>query len=71
MDAYRDSGSSAEVTDVRETAGRLANGESVGGADPIRVLAGLVQQLATQVERVAGSSPDHGPTAPLSESPDD
>ena len=47
MDAYRDGGSSAELTKVRETAERLANGESVEGADPIRVLAGLVRQLAT------------------------
>jgi hypothetical protein len=71
VDAYRDGGSSAELTKVRETAERLANGESVEGGDPIRVLAGLVQQLATQVERDARSSPDHGPTAPLSEAPED
>ena len=65
MDAYRDEGSSASLASVRETAKRLADGESDGKADPIRVLAGLVQQLATEVERYARNSPDHGPTAPL------
>jgi hypothetical protein len=71
VDAYRDEGSSTELANVRETAERLANGESVGDADPIRVLAGLVQQLAAEMERGARSSPDHGPTAPLDGAPDD
>ena len=48
-----------------------ANGESVGDQDPIRVLAGLVQQLAAEVARGGGNSPDHGPTAPLDGAPED
>jgi hypothetical protein len=72
VDAYRDDGSSNELAKIRETAGRLANGESVGnGVDPIRVLAGLVQELADEVERGTRSSPDHGPTAPLENAPED
>jgi len=71
VDAYREDGSSGEVANIRETAGRLANGESVGDQDPIRVLAGLVQQLAAEVARGGGNSPDHGPTAPLDGAPED
>jgi hypothetical protein len=71
VDAYRDEGSSAALASVRETAKRLADGESDGNGDPIRVLAGLVQQLATEVERYARNLPDHGPTAPLEGAPED
>ena len=42
----------AEVVKVRETAERLANGDSTDGADQVRVLAGLVFQLAEQVQRL-------------------
>jgi hypothetical protein len=55
----RDEGEAAvaEVRKTRDTASRLANGEYPEDADHIRVLAGLIQQLADQVERLAvGSS---------------
>jgi hypothetical protein len=43
----------AEVRKTRETAERIANGESPkAGADDLRVVAGLVHQLAEQVERL-------------------
>ena len=72
VDAYRDDGSSGRVAKIRETADRVANGESVGnGEDPLRVLAGLVRQLAEEVERGSASSPDHGPIAPLDGAPED
>ena len=72
MDAYRDDGASGRVAKIRETAERVANGESIGhGEDPVRVLAGLVQQLAAEVARGGGNSPDHGPTAPLDGAPED
>lgn len=44
----------AEVRKVKETAERLANGETPDEADQTRVLAGLVFQLAEQVERLEG-----------------
>ena len=71
MDAYRDDGSSGRVAKIRETAERVANGESIGNEDPVRVLAGLVRQLAEEVERDSASSPDHGPIAPLDGAPED
>lgn len=43
-----------EVRKRRDTAARLANGESTEDADHIRVLAGMIQKLAEQVERLAG-----------------
>jgi hypothetical protein len=44
----------AEVRKTKETADRMANGESPKpGADDIRVLAGMVHQVAEQVERLA------------------
>ena len=52
-DPYKDS--VAEVAKVQETAERLANGESAEGGDQIRVVAGLIQQLATQVVTLAAS----------------
>jgi hypothetical protein len=42
----------AEVTKVKETAERLANGEAADGVDQVRILAGLVFQLAEQIERL-------------------
>ena len=71
VDAYRDDGSSGRVAKIRETAERVANGESIGNEDPVRVLAGLVRQLAEEVERDSASSPDHGPIAPLDGAPED
>ena len=44
----------AEVRKTKETADRIANGDSPkSGADDVRVLAGLVHQIAEQVERLA------------------
>lgn len=44
----------AEVRKTKETADRMANGESPKpGADEVRVLAGMVHQVAEQVERLA------------------
>jgi hypothetical protein len=43
----------AEVRKTKETAERVANGEAEEGADQIRVLAGMIHQLAEQVERLA------------------
>jgi hypothetical protein len=51
---------SAEARKTKETAERLANGEYPEDADHIRVLAGMIHQLAEQVERLA--SQDAGPT---------
>jgi hypothetical protein len=53
-----------EARKTKETAERMANGEGPpGDADDIRVLAGMVHQVAEQVERLAGLV--HGDTAPL------
>jgi hypothetical protein len=41
-----------EVTKVKETAERVANGDSSADADQVRVVAGLVHQLAEQTERL-------------------
>ena len=41
-----------EARKTKETADRLANGNYPGEADHIRVLAGMVRQLAEQVERL-------------------
>jgi hypothetical protein len=44
----------AEARKTKETAERMANGNGPPGeADDIRVLAGMVHQLAEQVERLA------------------
>ncbi len=42
-----------EVAKVKETAERVANGDSSAEVDQIRVVAGLVHQLAEQTERLA------------------
>lgn len=55
----------AEARKTKETAERMANGEGPPGeADDIRVLAGMVHQVAEQVERLA--SVVSGDEAPLS-----
>jgi hypothetical protein len=41
-----------EVKKVKETAERVANGDSSSDADQVRVVAGLVHQLAEQTERI-------------------
>jgi hypothetical protein len=44
----------AEARKTRETAERMANGQSPPGeADDVRVLAGMIHQVAEQVERLA------------------
>jgi hypothetical protein len=44
-----------EARKTKETAERMANGEGPPGeADDVRVLAGMVHQVAEQVERLAG-----------------
>lgn len=45
----------AEARKTKETAERMANGEGPPSeADDMRVLAGMVHQVAEQVERLAG-----------------
>lgn len=53
-----------EARKTKETADRLANGNYPGEADHIRVLAGMVRQLAEQVERMGElvSGPDASPS---------
>jgi hypothetical protein len=59
----------AEARKTKETAERMANGEGPPGeADDIRVLAGMVHQVAEQVERLA--SIVSGDAAPLANSED-
>ena len=43
-----------EVRKTKETAAKLANGDYPQNADHVRVLAGMIQKLAEQVERLAG-----------------
>lgn len=57
------SGSTQEIQGIieesrktKQTAARLANGEYPKDADHIRVLAGMIQQLAEQIERLAGAA---------------
>ena len=53
-----------EARKTKETAERMANGEGPPGeADDLRVLAGMVHQVAEQVERLASIVRDD--TAPL------
>ena len=55
----------AEARKTKETAERMANGDGPPGeADDVRVLAGMVHQVAEQVERLAGVV--GGGEAPLS-----
>lgn len=54
----------AELRKTKETADRIANGESPKpGADDVRVIAGLVHQVAEQVERLAALIETGTPTA--------
>jgi hypothetical protein len=46
----------AEIRKVRETAERLANGDYPADADHVRVLAGMIHQLAEQLERLAAGT---------------
>jgi hypothetical protein len=58
-----------EARKTKETAERMANGEGPPGeADDIRVLAGMVHQVAEQVERLAGIV--SGDSAPLADPED-
>jgi hypothetical protein len=57
----------AEVTKVKDT----ADGDYPAEADQTRVLAGLIHQLAEQVERLAGGNVDLQPDAPLANAPED
>jgi len=41
-----------EVTKVKETAERIASGDATAEVDQVRVVAGLVHQLAEQTERL-------------------
>lgn len=52
-----------EARKTKETADKLANGDYPGEADHIRVLAGMVRQLAEQIERMGelAASPDASP----------
>jgi len=43
----------AEAAKTRDTADRLANGNFPEDADHVRVLAGLIKQLAEQIQRLA------------------
>jgi cytochrome c556 len=56
-----------EVRKTRETAARLANGEYPEEADHIRVLAGMIQKLAEQIERLADSGGTAGGPTPSDE----
>ena len=53
-----------EVANVKETAERVAKGESSDDADQTRVVAGLVHHLAEQTERLFASM-----RTPVAESP--
>ena len=53
----------AEAAATKETADRMANGETPAAADDIRVLAGMVRQLADQIERLATAFGDGGGAA--------
>ena len=55
-DAGTMQGAITEVRKVRETADKLAGGDYPGEADHTRVLAGMIRQLAEQIERLAGDT---------------
>jgi hypothetical protein len=58
MQAERDNAAAAlaEIRKVRATAERLANGDYPTDANHVRVLAGMIRQLAEQVERLASAA---------------
>jgi hypothetical protein len=51
----------AETRKTRDTADRMANGEHPDEADEVRVLAGMVRQVADQIERLAARLAAQGP----------
>jgi hypothetical protein len=55
-----------EARKTRDTADRIANGEQPQEADDVRVLAGMIRQVADQVERLTalldGSGSSGGPS---------
>ena len=52
-----------EAAKTKETADRLANGDYPEDADHVRVLAGMVKQLADQMERLASATDAQGVSA--------
>lgn len=46
----------AEARKTKETAAKVANGDYPEDADHVRVLAGMIQKLAEQVEALAGGT---------------
>jgi len=52
-----------EAAKTKESADRLANGDDPEDADHVRVLAGMVKQLADQMERLASAADAQGVTA--------
>ncbi len=58
-----------QITKVKETADHLAKDDAPQGADRFRVLAGLVHQLAEQMERLA--MPMRAPIPPGGGFPED
>jgi hypothetical protein len=54
----------AEAKKTKETAERLANGNFPDEADHVRVLAGLIHQLAEQVERLSSREVSSGADEP-------
>ena len=48
----------AEISKTRETADRIANGDQPDETDNTRALAGLIRQLADQVNRIVGQMSD-------------
>jgi HAMP domain-containing protein len=53
----------SEAAATKETADHMANGETPSEADEVRVLAGMVRQLADQVERLAAAVDGSGGAA--------
>ncbi|HEY7756119.1 MAG TPA: hypothetical protein VID69_07835 [Actinomycetota bacterium] len=51
----------AEARKTKETAARMANGEFPAEADQTRALAGMIQQLAEQIERLAAPAEPERP----------
>ncbi len=58
-----------QITKVKETADHLAKDDAPEGADQFRILAGLVHQLAEQMERLA--MPMRAPIPPDGGFPED
>jgi hypothetical protein len=56
----------AEARKTKETAAKLANGDYPENADHVRVLAGMIQKLAEQVETLAGGAGTASTSSPTS-----